>query len=134
MRTKRAHIKNKRTKKEPPAPSAAGRSSKPKINAWALWIDAWRSARPGAPDPLAAGPDTRAAKELGKLLDGDAVELSRIFAAYLRDDDAFLTKQGHSLRLLPGRVAAYRGGGPAPKASGRRFGMADEQPNKFEGR
>ena len=129
---------NNDMKKKPRAPKAAGGSAQPskpsKLNAWKLWLDAWRSARPGSPDPLAVGPDTWAAKELGKLL-GDADELSRMFKAYLADADSFLHKQGHSLRLLPGRVQAYRGGqGATSIRPSRRFAMADEQPNKFEGK
>lgn len=87
------------------APQAAGG-----LNVWGIWLDVWRAERTGVPDPIATGIDTRAGKELGKAIK-DADELRRIFAAYLRDSDAFLIKQGHALRLLSGRLSAYRGTG-----------------------
>ena len=91
-----------------PRAGAAGDSAPTgKVNSWGMWIDCWRSARLGSPDPLPTGPDTKAGKELVRLLP-DADVLRTIFAAFLADDDAFLRKQGHALRLLPGRVGAYR--------------------------
>jgi len=108
--------------KKPRAASPAGRSEKPKLNAWALWVRSWREARPGDPDPAATGPDTRAGRELAKLVPDEA-ELRRVFAACLADPDPFLVKNGHALRHLPGRLSAYRGTGPsrAAQASGVRL-------------
>jgi hypothetical protein len=113
------HVKKERTNQKElgktPAPTAAGGSA-PKLDFWKVWIKAWRASRPGAPDPARLGADLRAGKELGKAV-ADADELERVFSAYLADADAFLTKQGHALRLLPGRLQAYRSG--ASGAGGR---------------
>jgi hypothetical protein len=79
----------------------------PKPNAWAIWLEANRQA--GLKDPADFGPDTKAGKELAKRIT-DPDELKKIFAAYLADHDPFLAKQGHALRLLPGRVGAYLNG------------------------
>jgi hypothetical protein len=58
--------------------------------------------------------DLKAGKELEKLIP-DPADLRRILAAYLADPDPFLAKQGHALRLLPGRVNAYLESDPAEK-------------------
>lgn len=82
--------------------------SKPRLNAWACWVDTWREERPGRPDPLPVGPNTKAAKELGKLI-GNREELVSVYRCFLRDQDQYLLKQGHALRLITSRVDAYRG-------------------------
>ena len=69
-------------------------------------MDANRAA--GRQDPTPTGPDTRIAQQLGRLM--PAEDLRRVMDAYLADRDAFVVKQGHALRLLPGRVDAYRNG------------------------
>ena len=68
----------------------------------------WREKRPGQPDPANLGPNTKAAKQLSKLIP-DQSELKEIYCYYLQDKDPFLVKQGHALRLLPARIDAYRG-------------------------
>jgi len=79
-----------------------------KVKAWSLWIDCNREA--GRADPVKVGPDLGAAKSLGALI-GESIpsadDLPRIMAAFLADSDPFLLKQGHPLRLLPGRINAY---------------------------
>lgn len=92
-------IPAKRVKKVKPSSSL-----KNKPNVWRWWVEVNREA--GRPDPTALGPDTKAGKALGGLMSED--ELRLIFAAYLKDKDSYLEKQGHALRLLPGRVDAYR--------------------------
>ncbi len=80
-----------------------------KVNVWGWWIDANRDA--GRPEPLKAGPDLGAARELGRLVSVGNVsedELRRCMALYLGDDDGFLRKTGHALRHLSGRINAYR--------------------------
>jgi hypothetical protein len=79
---------------------------------WAAWVDVNRAA--GNPDPVPDGPDTRAAKGLAGHVQGGQLtldELRGLLGAFLADGDAFLAKQGHALRLLPGRVNAYRNAG-----------------------
>ena len=94
--------KTKKGAKSPPAPKPK------KIDAWAIWVDTWREERPGRPGPTPTGPNTKAGKELAKLIP-DPVELTVVFRLYLRDSDPFPARQGHALKLLPGRVDAYRG-------------------------
>ena len=76
-----------------------------KISAWAIWIDLHRERK--MPDPMAADPDTAASRNLAKYI-ADPVELKAVMAAYLDDSDAWVVKQGHALRHLQGKVAAYR--------------------------
>ncbi len=93
------HPKKRRVRKE---------TSKQRLNAWACWVDTWREERPGRPDPLPVGPNTKAAKEMGKLI-GNRDELVNVFRCFLRDQDQYLLKQGHALRLITSRIDAYRG-------------------------
>ncbi len=72
------------------------------------------------PEPVRAGADLKAGKELAKLIP-DPADLRRILAAYLADADYFLTKQGHALRLLPGRINAYLEADPAEKPHSPEF-------------
>jgi hypothetical protein len=71
---------------------------------WARWVDANRAA--GNPDPVPDGPDVKAAQRLAKLVKAD--EVVTLLESYLGDRDAFIVKQGHALRLMPGRINAYR--------------------------
>lgn len=92
-------------------PKAKRRASTktPGPNVWAWWIAAHRDAGHG--DPLTVGPDTKAGKELGKLIVSGQIteaDMRGCMALYLADDDAWLGKQGHALRLLAGRIGAYR--------------------------
>ena len=76
---------------------------------WGWWVDANREA--GQPDPVGIGPDLGAARELGKAIargEMTETELRGCMALYLADDDTWLAKQGHALRLLAGRIGAYR--------------------------
>ena len=77
---------------------------KPKINAWGAWIDINREN--GRKDPVPVGPDTQAGKQLAANI-ADISELKQIYRNYLDDRDPWLSKQGHPLRLLPGRVNKY---------------------------
>jgi hypothetical protein len=74
-----------------------------KVNAWGLWVDANREL--GRSDPIPAGPDTKAGKELAKTLNDD--DLKHVYNRYLQDNDAFLIKNGHALRHIGGRVNKY---------------------------
>jgi len=76
----------------------------PKINAWGIWIDVNRER--GLKDPVPVGPDTQASKQLAANI-ADLDELKRIYRNYLDDRDPWITKQGHPLRLLSGRVNKY---------------------------
>ena len=88
-------------------PGADPLPAQPQKNAWALWVEVWREERPGQPGPARLGPDIRASKELAKVIT-DPSEMKDICRRFLHDPDPFLRKQGHALRLLPGRLAAYR--------------------------
>lgn len=76
-----------------------------KIPAWAIWIDLHRERK--MPDPMKSEKDTAASRNLAEYIK-DAVELKAVMAAYLDDSDAWVVKQGHALRHLQGKVAAYR--------------------------
>lgn len=71
---------------------------------WGAWVEVNRAR--GNPDPVPVGADIKAAGEIGKVL--PAEETEPVLAAYLDDTDGFVVKQGHALRLLPGRLGAYR--------------------------
>lgn len=88
---------------------------------WGEWVDANRAA--DRKDPSATGQDTRAAKELAHLLP-DAAERVRILRQYLADPDPWLTKQGHALRHLAGKLDAYRNGTAPPVDPGDPDGPA----------
>jgi hypothetical protein len=94
--------------KKPPAkkPRAETSPSGKKSNGWACWIDACREC--GRPDPVPVGADTKASAEMAQFFKEDRAVMLRVFKRYLADPDPFLIKQGHALRLLPGRVNAYR--------------------------
>lgn len=82
---------------------------------WALWIECNREA--GRRDPVKAKADLGAGKNLAAMIQGgdfSEAELRECMAAYLADQDPWLVKQGHALRLLPGRLNAYLGGGGTP--------------------
>lgn len=91
------------SKKRNDADSKKAEPKKP--NVWGEWIDSCRAA--GRSDPLAVGPDLKAAKTIGAAIP-DPHERKKIMSSYLRDSDGWLAKQGHPLRLLPGRAGAYR--------------------------
>lgn len=86
--------------KKPPA--APGGKTK---NGWAIWIDVNREL--GRKDPSAFGPETSAAKNIMKALKDDPGKTADVMRAYLRDRDSFLITNGHSLSLLPKRLAKY---------------------------
>ena len=73
---------------------------------WAAWVDACR--KHGRTEPPALGPDLKAAKTLAGHVAAD--ELARILSAYLSDQDPFLSRNGHALRHLPGRLDGLRNG------------------------
>jgi hypothetical protein len=89
------------------ATRVSGRSKKPigsTDNPWALWLDvhdALHIAR-----PLNQGPDLKAAKALAEVIP-DSARLASVMRAFLLDSEPWVVKQGHALRLLPGRVNAY---------------------------
>ena len=72
---------------------------------WGMWVDEWRRAT--GRDPVAAGADLRAAKEVARLV--SRAQVREVLARYLADGDVFLERQGWPLRLLPGRLNAYLG-------------------------
>lgn len=91
---------------------------------WGRWVDVNRAA--GNPDPVPDGPDIKAAKRLAHVLAGD--EVVALLDAYLADKDQFVAKQGHALRLLPGRINAYRNtpAEAAPQMSAEALAMAEK--------
>ncbi len=92
----------------PAAPVAAvARVSLNGGHVWGWWVEANRSA--GRQDPSRLGPDTQAGKTIAGL-GHDEPTVKHVLAAYLADDDQFLAKQGHPLRLLLGRFDRYRNG------------------------
>ena len=85
-------------------PVATKKNEKPKLNGWASWVDVNREY--GRPDPAPVGPDLKAAKIIAvNALDRN--DLENLFRMFLSDSDAFLAKQGHALRLMPGRINKY---------------------------
>ncbi|MBE7465610.1 MAG: hypothetical protein HS116_19215 [Planctomycetes bacterium] len=87
--------------------------SKPKSKAlpnggsvWGAWVDANRAV--GRVDPARLGPDLKASSALAGVLPAD--QIPDILRKYLADDDSFVARQGHALRLLPRRLDAYRNG------------------------
>lgn len=94
----------------PPSPAARGQPKRrAKIDnggaVWAQWVDAHRALN--RPDPVPAGANLAAARELSKMgLPAD--EMAALLAAYLADRDDWIEAQGHALKLLPSRLDAYR--------------------------
>jgi phage replication O-like protein O len=82
----------------------------PKINAWGIWVDVNREMKKA--DPIPTGVDTKASKELLRLIGGE--KLKKVMAAFLADNDPFLIRQGHSLRLISARVNKYINKASAP--------------------
>ena len=121
-----------RSKEEQPPPNggaenqnATAKPPKAKANGgtvWRAWVDVNRAA--GRQDPAAVGPDLKAGKELAKILPADDVQ--KILTAYLDDQDPFLVKQGHALRLLPGRVNGYLNGTADPIEAARQKALRGE--------
>lgn len=74
---------------------------------WGRWVDLHRSK--GNVDPAPLGRDVAAAREIAKAIPQE--ECMAVLEAYLDDLSAYLLGQGHALRLLPGRLNAYRNGG-----------------------
>jgi hypothetical protein len=85
-------------------PVTTKKNEKPKLNGWASWVDVNREY--GRPDPAPVGPDLKAAKIIAvNALDRN--DLENLYRMFLSDSDAFLAKQGHALRLMPGRINKY---------------------------
>ena len=63
-------------------------------------------------DPVRLGADLKAAKDLATAIPPE--KLNRILGKFLDDDENFLAKQGHPLRLLPNRINAYLNPVPDP--------------------
>ena len=102
---------NPRTKPRTKA-ALAQKTEARKPNVWAWWIDA--NGKAGRRDPVREGKDLGAARELGKMIQAGELsetELRESLQAYLKDADPWLTKQGHPLRLLPGRLNGYLNSG-----------------------
>jgi hypothetical protein len=78
--------------------------TKKKLNAWAIWVDINR-ARNRA-DPIPTGADTKAAKMLISHIK-DLQTIKDVMGLFLDDDDQYLQRNGHALRLISGRVNAY---------------------------
>jgi len=82
---------------------------------WGLWIDCNREA--GRRDPVKAKADLGAGKNLASMIQGGELseaELRECMAAYLADQDPWLAKPGHPLRLLSGRLNGYLNSGGTP--------------------
>lgn len=75
-----------------------------KINGWAIWVDINR-ARNRA-DPIPTGADTKAAKMLVDHIK-DIQTIKDVMGLFLDDDDNYLQRNGHALRLISGRINAY---------------------------
>lgn len=75
-----------------------------KVNGWAIWVDINR-ARNRA-DPIPTGADTKAAKTLVSHIK-DLQTIKDVMGLFLDDDDQYLQRNGHALRLISGRVNAY---------------------------
>jgi len=73
---------------------------------WLLWLRAHRKAGVYRENPPANGPDLKAAKELSKQIPSEA-SLEKAMISYLLDNDEWVCRQGHPLRLLPARLMAY---------------------------
>lgn len=86
--------------------STAAKIEKPavKLNGWAIWVDVNR-ARNRA-DPIPNGADTKAAKMLVDHIK-DIQTIKDVMGLYLDDDDNYLQRNGHALRLISGRINAY---------------------------
>lgn len=81
----------------------AGNKS-PKLNAWGIWVDINR-ARNRA-DPIPTGADAKAAKMLINHIK-DLQTIKDVMGLFLDDDDQYLQRNGHALRLISGRINAY---------------------------
>lgn len=86
--------------------STVAKSEKPaaKINGWALWVDINRARKRA--DPIPTGADTKAVKMLVSHIK-DLQTIKDVMGLFLDDDDQYLQRNGHALRLISGRVNAY---------------------------
>lgn len=82
----------------------AKKSQEPKINAWAIWVDINREY--DRADPVAVSPDLSAGKNIAKAI-GNEDKIADIMRCYLEDKETFLVNNGHSLRMLSGRINKY---------------------------
>lgn len=78
------------------------------VNPWALWVEVNREFR--RKDPVAKGPDLRAAKELGELV-GKQIEstehLRQIMVAFLSEQNSWLNDRGYALQFLVRDINKY---------------------------
>lgn len=77
------------------------------LNAWQIWVDAWRSMHGRGSDPKPTVPAVAAAKNIAKHFQ-TYDELHDVFVAYLYDKDSWLASKDHSITLLPQRIDVYR--------------------------
>jgi hypothetical protein len=104
-----------RSIKNPPLPPSGdkGKVAKTKtkemqFNLWGMWIDCHREI--GMKDPARIGKDLNASKPLSQLVtNGDCTveELKAAMILYLKDGDSFISRSGHPLSLLPGKINSY---------------------------
>ena len=76
----------------------------PKLDAWGAWVDINREY--DRRDPVPIGPDLKAAQSIAKHVE-DIDHLKELYRLYLSDEDNYLVKQGHALRLMTGRINKY---------------------------
>jgi len=112
----------------------ARRAQGPTLNVWGLWVDVWRKQYgKQRPDPSPGGANVKAAKEIGKLLGGDKAKVQEVFRRWIADEDPWIAKQGHALKVLVSRLDGYRleGKKNGPQASTRAFAGAEQDRGKF---
>lgn len=78
--------------------------TKKKLNAWGIWVDINRARKRA--DPIPTGADTKAAKMLLSHIK-DLQTIKDVMGLFLDDDDQYLQRNGHALRLISGRINAY---------------------------
>lgn len=89
---------------EKPEKKKPATTKTPKLDAWGAWVDINREY--DRRDPVPIGPDLKAAQSIAKHVE-DVDHLKGLYRLYLSDEDNFLTRQGHPLRLMTGRINKY---------------------------
>jgi len=85
------------------------KGDKPKgPNVYSLWLDCHDAM--GRPRPVSSGKETAASKRISDWAVSNMIDVEHVKWAlwyYLEDSDNFIVKNGHSLALLPDRIAEY---------------------------
>lgn len=87
------------------------------------WCDINKAS--GREYPAPTGPDTRASKSLGNIVPNADIRRC-VMKLFLEDDDDFLVKQGHPLRMLLGRINAYLNPGIKPRSAKTQDDLIEE--------